>query len=179
MYSTLYHPCIVWCMEHMCTLYCMHWFIYLFYLLWGERGAEMFFWSNVDMILIHLLQLYVILFLSLKFLYHDKSLPLSLFCEEGKIFCDSLIWVKEIKIKHFRKMFWCKRDFIYFFVLSHFLPFVCTTHTVHPYLACRVNSYDCAFLVVAGPINIWKSSERKSWSWWCDLHWIKQWGCQG
>ena len=126
MYSTLYHPCIVWCMEHMYTLCCMHWFIYLFYLFWGERVVKCFFFSsNIDMILIVFI-IYVILFLWLRLLYHDKSLPFS-FCGEGKIYCDSLIWVKEIKIKHFREMFWCKRNlfvFLYCLISCH----LCVLH---------------------------------------------------
>lgn len=49
-----------------------------------------------------------------------------------------------------------------------------------------ITSYSCSeyrflfvSLLVAGSFNIWKSSKRKSWSWWCDLHRGKQWGSQG
>lgn len=34
-------------------------------------------------------------------------------------------------------------------------------------------------LNTAWSINIWKSSEGKSWSRWCDLHWGKQWSSKG
>ena len=82
MYSTLYQPCIVWCMDIMYT-HALVYLLILFDLFWGERVVKWFFLSNIDMILIVFI-IYVILFLWLRLLYHDKSLPFSFFVERER-----------------------------------------------------------------------------------------------
>ena len=129
-------PCIILALcgvRRVCT--CMHALVYLFvwFILRGEGGEMFFFSSNIDMILIVFI-IDVILFLWLRLLYHDKSLPFSFFCGEGKIYCDSLIWSKEIKIKHFRKMFDAKEILLYlFFCTASFLA-ICVYYTYSTFI---------------------------------------------